>query len=109
MTAVWSPTAGACFTRVSKARIPEAVTEAHDAAEAERIAAFHKTDMAEAAERLVEGTDSLPPLLRTAPATDEAEGGAAEDGGPAERGDAAEPDSAEATEDGSPRRWYAAA
>ncbi len=109
MTAVWSPTAAAYFTRVSKARMLEAVTEARDAAEAERIAAFRKTDMAEAAERLVEGTGWLPPLLRTAPATDDAEGGAAEDAGPAETGDADAPDSAEATEDGSSLPRYAAA
>lgn len=68
MTAVWSPTAASYFSRVSKARMLEAVTEARDAAEAERIAGFRKMDMAEAAERLVEGTGWLPILLRTAPA-----------------------------------------
>ncbi|HBI18496.1 MAG TPA: chromosome partitioning protein ParB [Brevundimonas sp.] len=67
MTAVWSPTAASYFSRVSKARMLEAVTEARDAAEAERIAGFRKTDMAEAAERLVEGKGWLPVLLRTAP------------------------------------------
>ncbi|WP_428156553.1 ParB N-terminal domain-containing protein [Brevundimonas sp.] len=67
MTAVWSPTAAAYFSRVSKARMLEAVTEARDAAEAERIAGFKKGDMAEAAERLVEGRGWLPALLRTAP------------------------------------------
>lgn len=66
MTGVWSPTAASYFTRVSKARMLEVVSEARDAAEAERIAGFRKADMAEAAERLVEGTGWLPPLLRTA-------------------------------------------
>lgn len=68
MTAVWSPTAASYFSRVSKARMLEAVTEARDPAEAERIAGFRKTDMAEAAERLVEGKGWLPILLRTPPA-----------------------------------------
>ena len=67
MTGTWSATAAAYFSRVSKARVLEAVTEATGAEEAGRIAGFKKTDMAEAAERLVEGKGWLPPLLRTAP------------------------------------------
>ena len=65
MTGTWRATAASYFSRVSKARILEAVTEATDAAQAGRIAGFKKGDMAEAAERLVEGKGWLPPLLRT--------------------------------------------
>ena len=68
MTGTWAATAGSYFSRVSKARVLEAVTEATSAEEAARIAGFRKVDMAEAAERLVEGRGWLPPLLRTAPA-----------------------------------------
>ena len=39
--------------------------EAHVSEEAGRIAGFKKGDMAEAAERLVEGKGWLPPVLRT--------------------------------------------
>lgn len=83
MTGVWSPTAASYFTRVSKARMLEVVSEARDAAEAERIAGFRKADMAEAAERLVEGTGWLPPLLRTAPVATDADA-AEPDGGDAD-------------------------
>lgn len=70
MTGTWSATAASYFSRVSKARILDAVTEATNAEEAARIAGFKKGDMAEAAERLVEGKGWLPALLRTAPAVD---------------------------------------
>lgn len=70
MTGTWSATAASYFSRVSKARVLEAVTEATTAEEAGRIAGFKKGDMAEAAERLVEGKGWLPPVLRTAPAVD---------------------------------------
>lgn len=68
MTGTWSATAASYFSRVPKPRVLEAVTEATSAEEAGRIAGFKKGDMAEAAERLVEGKGWLPPLLRTAPA-----------------------------------------
>jgi len=78
MTRTWSATAASYFSRVSKARVLEAVTEATTPEEAGRIAGFKKGDMAEAAERLVEGRGWLPPVLRTALAVDpdapEAEG-----------------------------------
>ena len=67
MTGTWSATAAGYFSRVSKARMLEAVTEATSAEEAARIAGFKKADMAEAAERLVEGRGWLPPILRTQP------------------------------------------
>jgi ParB family chromosome partitioning protein len=68
MTGTWSATAASYFSRVSKARVLEAVTEATNPEEAGRIAGFKKSDMVEAAERLVEGKGWLPPVLRTAPA-----------------------------------------
>lgn len=73
MTTTWTATADGYFSRVAKARILEAVTEAVSSSEAERIAGLRKADMAEAAELLVAGTGWLPPLLRTAPAVATAE------------------------------------
>ncbi|WP_447909462.1 hypothetical protein [Brevundimonas bullata] len=70
MAGTWSATAASYFSRVSKARILDAVTEATNAEEAARIAGFKKGDMAEAAERLMEGRGWLPSLLRTATAVD---------------------------------------
>ena len=70
MTGTWSATASSYFSRVSKARVLEAVIEATTAEEAGRIAGFKKGDMAEAAERLVEGKGWLPSVLRTTPAVD---------------------------------------
>ena len=65
MSGTWSATAASYFTRVPKTRVLEAVTEAVNAEEVGRIAGFKKGDMAEAAERLVEGKGWLPPVLRT--------------------------------------------
>ncbi|GAA0634621.1 ParB/RepB/Spo0J family partition protein [Brevundimonas lenta] len=65
MAGTWTATASSYFTRVSKARALEAVTEAVNPEEAGRIAGFKKADMAEAAERLVEGKGWLPVPLRT--------------------------------------------
>jgi ParB family transcriptional regulator, chromosome partitioning protein len=84
MTGTWSATAASYFTRVAKPRVLAVVTEAVNAEEAGRIAGLKKGDMAEAAERLVEGKGWLPPLLRTQTASaDEAgegpEGGVAPD------------------------------
>ncbi|WP_313553136.1 ParB/RepB/Spo0J family partition protein [Brevundimonas sp.] len=70
MTGTWSATASSYFSRVSKARVLEAVTEATTPEEAGRIAGFKKGDMAEAAERLVEGKGWLPSVLRTDAAVD---------------------------------------
>ena len=70
MTGTWTATASSYFSRVAKARVLEAVAEATTAEEAGRIAGFKKGDMAEAAERLVEGKGWLPVVLRTAPAVD---------------------------------------
>ena len=72
-TMTWSATAVSYFSRVSKARVLEAVTEAVNPDEAGRIAGLKKGDMAEAAERLVEGKGWLPAVLRVEPP--EAEGG----------------------------------
>ncbi|MDQ1153038.1 ParB/RepB/Spo0J family partition protein [Brevundimonas sp. SORGH_AS_0993] len=66
MAGTWTATAASYFARVAKPRVLEAVTEAAGAEEAARIAGFKKADMAEAAERLVEGTGWLPAPLRTA-------------------------------------------
>ena len=71
MTTTWTATAASYFSRVPKARVLEAVTEAVNAEEAARIAGFKKADMAEAAERLVEGRGWLPPVLRVTPAAGE--------------------------------------
>ncbi|NJC42025.1 ParB family chromosome partitioning protein [Brevundimonas alba] len=65
MAGTWVATAASYFTRVSKARVLEAVTEAVNPEESGRIAGFKKADMAEAAERLVEGKGWLPVPLRT--------------------------------------------
>jgi ParB family chromosome partitioning protein len=78
MTGTWSATAASYFTRVPKTRVLEAVTEAVNAEEAGRIAGFKKGDMAEAAERLVEGRGWLPSLLRTVSDAAEPEDGPAE-------------------------------
>ena len=75
MTGTWSATADSYFSRVPKARVLEAVTEAVNAEEAGRIAGLRKGDMAEAAERLVEGAGWLPPVLRTEAAEAEADVG----------------------------------
>jgi ParB family chromosome partitioning protein len=65
MAETWSATAASYFSRVPKARVLEAVTEAVNPEEAGRIAGFRKADMVEAAERLVEGKGWLPVPLRT--------------------------------------------
>ena len=69
MTTAWSPTAERYLSRVTKARILEAVREARSEDAAERIAGLKKTEMAEAAEQLLAGTGWLPQLLRTATET----------------------------------------
>jgi len=84
MTGTWSATAASYFSRVPKARVLEAVTEAVGAEEAGRMAGFKKGDMADAAERLLEGRGWLPPVLRTAETLPEEPGqeGDGEDGPP---------------------------
>ncbi len=64
-TAGWKPTAENYLNRVPKARILEAVTEAKGDAAAELIDHLKKSDMAEQAERLLDGTGWLPEPLRT--------------------------------------------
>ena len=61
----WKPTAENYLNRVPKARILEAVTEAKGDAAAELIDHLKKSDMAEQAERLLDGTGWLPEPLRT--------------------------------------------
>jgi ParB family chromosome partitioning protein len=63
--AYWTSTAQTYFSRITKARIGEAVREAVSAEAADRITGLKKPEMAEAAEQLVVGTGWLPPLLRT--------------------------------------------
>ncbi len=84
MSGTWSATAASYFARVPKARVLEAVTEAVGAEEAGRMAGFKKGDMADAAERLLEGKGWLPPVLRTAETLPEEPGqeGDGEDGPP---------------------------
>lgn len=84
LTGTWSATAASYFSRVPKARVLEAVTEAVGAEEAGRMAGFKKGDMADAAERLLEGRGWLPPVLRTAETLPEEPGqeGDGEDGPP---------------------------
>ena len=88
MAGTWSATAASYFSRVAKARVLEDVTGATNAEKADRIAGFKKGDMAEAAERLVEGKGWLPAVLRTEPAVSEAEGEAAPADGEGEATDA---------------------
>lgn len=99
MSGTWAATAAGYFSRVSKARVLEAVTEAVNAEEAARISGMKKADMAEAAEGLVAGTGWLPPVLRTEPPEDEAEAdaSASPEGDGAGQADAA---SAPVTDDG---------
>ncbi|MFW7269826.1 ParB/RepB/Spo0J family partition protein [Gluconacetobacter sp. Hr-1-5] len=75
----WQPTVENYLGRVTKARILEAVREARGSEAAERIAHLKKNDMAQAAERLLEGAGWLPEALRTAnvPERTEREEGAA--------------------------------
>ena len=75
MAGTWSATAASYFGRVPKARVLEAVTEAVNAEEAGRIAGLRKGEMAEAAERLVDGAGWLPPVLRVEPPEAEADDG----------------------------------
>ena len=70
MTRVWSPTAQSYLSRVTKARIIEAVREGAGEGTAERLAGLKKGEMAEAAEQALVGTGWLPTLLRTAPAAE---------------------------------------
>ncbi|WP_224761004.1 hypothetical protein [Brevundimonas aurantiaca] len=88
MTGTWTATAASYFSRVSKARVLEAVTEATTPEEAGRIAGFKKGDMADAAERLVEGKGWLPSVLRTV-------SDAAEPEAPEPEGEATEPPAAD--------------
>ncbi|MBX9616159.1 MAG: ParB/RepB/Spo0J family partition protein [Caulobacteraceae bacterium] len=74
MTGTWSATAASYFSRVPKARVLEAVTEAVNAEEAGRIAGLRKGDMAAAAEGLVEGRGWLPSALRVTRPEEEAAG-----------------------------------
>jgi len=64
MTVHWQPTAERYFSRVTKARILEAVREAASDEEASRVAGMKKQAMAEAAEQLLAGPGWLPSLLR---------------------------------------------
>ena len=66
----WSPTADSYLSRVTKARILEAVREAKGDEAADRIAGFKKPAMVEAAEKLLTGMGWLPESLRTPNATD---------------------------------------
>ena len=70
----WSPTADSYLSRVTKARILEAVREAKGDEATDRIAGFKKPAMVEAAEELLANTGWLPEPLRTPkPADDDAD------------------------------------
>ncbi|MDP3405696.1 MAG: ParB/RepB/Spo0J family partition protein [Brevundimonas sp.] len=69
MATIWTPSIDRYLGRVSKARILEAVGEAASPPDAERMSGWKKSDMADAAELLLDGKGWLPPLLRTAPPT----------------------------------------
>jgi len=60
----WEPTADSYFSRVTKAHILDAVREAVSDEEASRMASARKSEMAEAAERLLADKGWLPYLLR---------------------------------------------
>lgn len=64
MTAYWQPTAETYFSRVSKSRIVEAVSEAGSPDVARRLEGAKKDVMAESAEALITGTGWLPEPLR---------------------------------------------
>lgn len=61
----WQPTVDAFLSRVTKARILQAVTEAKGQCAADRIAHLKKGDMASEAEALLTNTGWLPEPLRT--------------------------------------------
>lgn len=65
MVALWTPTAQNYFGRVTKSHILAAVREAAGTEAADRVAGMKKQDMADAAEKLVDGTGWLPALMRT--------------------------------------------
>ncbi|WP_332769606.1 ParB/RepB/Spo0J family partition protein [Phenylobacterium sp.] len=64
----WTATARSYLGRVTKGRVLEAVSEAAGEDAAARLKTLRKTEMVEAAEPLIAGTDWLPPLLRRASA-----------------------------------------
>jgi ParB family chromosome partitioning protein len=65
MTRSWTATAASYLSRVTKARIGEAVSEAVSEEAALRIGDLKRSDMASEAEALLAGTGWLPSLLRT--------------------------------------------
>jgi ParB family chromosome partitioning protein len=64
MTGYWTPTVASYLSRITKARIGEAVREAVSDEAAERIGGLKKPDMAAEAEALLAGKGWLPSLLR---------------------------------------------
>jgi ParB family chromosome partitioning protein len=65
MTRTWTVTGPSYLSRITKARILEAVGEGVSADAAGRINGLKKGDMVEAAQLALAGTGWLPPLLRT--------------------------------------------
>lgn len=70
VSAGWTPTAANYLGRVAKPLIVDAVREAKGDEELEILSGLKKTEMAAAAERLLQGTGWLPQILRAAPATE---------------------------------------
>ncbi|TWA97903.1 ParB/RepB/Spo0J family partition protein [Gluconacetobacter diazotrophicus] len=70
----WQPTVENYLGRVTKARILEAVREARGNEAADRIAHMKKGDMAQAAERLLDGSGWLPEAFRTRDVSGQSEG-----------------------------------
>ena len=68
MSRTWTARKESYFSRVTKARIVEAVREGAGEDAARRLDGMKKADMATAAEQALAGARWLPPLLRTAPA-----------------------------------------
>lgn len=66
MAAYWTPTVDTYLGRVTKARILEAVAEGVSERDAESLSGLKKPDMADHAERLLEGKGWLPVVLRMA-------------------------------------------
>lgn len=65
MSRDWAPSPQRYLTRVTKARVLEAIAEAAGEAAAQRLTSLRKPEMVDAAEPLLAGTGWLPPLLRT--------------------------------------------
>lgn len=76
----WTPSAASYFSKVSKAQILEAITEGASADAAAQLAGLKKGDLAQEAEKRLEGRRWLPALLRTGEAAEAVQGASGADG-----------------------------